>query len=92
MNKFLLPISGAFLAATVCFSPTASAEDVQIEQRTTTTTTGPAIVEKPVLTDEEKDRLEDRIEADKEAREKIDDAIKDRNEEVADEMEDALDD
>lgn len=92
MNKILLPISGAFLAATVCFSPTASAEDVTIENRTTTTTTGPAIVEKPVLSDEAKDRLEDRIEAKKEAREEINDAVEDHNEEVADEMEDALDD
>lgn len=92
MSKILLPISGAFLAATVCLSPTASADEVKIENRTTTTTAGPTIVEKPVLTDEEKDKLEDRIEKKKEAREELNDAIEDHNEEVADEMEDALDD
>lgn len=90
MNKILLPVSGAFLAATLCVSPTLSAEDLTIEKRTTTTTTAPTVVTPPVVVDD--DDLEDRVEKQNEAAEELNDEIGDANEEAAEEMEDALDD
>ncbi len=97
MNIKLSRIGGAFVAATMCLCGASLPAQVSVTETEVTTPVPPAVVEErsttttttetPLLTDDEKDRIEESIENQKELNEEAAEA----QEEMADELEDELD-